>query len=581
MKIHRSLYPPIDVDLNDNVHNHLFNRPEQKLWPNYTAYIDYDTQERRSYYQFLERTHDAVTGMGTDVSLGGLGLGAEGPEMVGILSENCMDWPVLVNALLALTAPFSLLSFYSTKFELSHGMRLSKLTRLFVHPNALPLALEVARELDLSEERIYVLGGSVPGRRSLDDIIRLVRTKKLPRVGVRPAQRDTLAYLVFSSGTSGLPKGVKISHGNIIFSLYQCGSAVQEAGKLAPSAPLKTLEGIATGLGFMPMYHSFGLHTICFRTFLAPTTQVILAKWRVEACLDAIHRYRISHLSLIPSVVYQVLNHPNIEKCDLSAVVSTTCGAAHLPPSMNEKLAGYLPSGTSVSEGYGMSEITITAMANAAYGQWDGHVDPVPGSAGILWAGVEARLVREDGTDAAVGEVGELYMRGGNTSLGYWDNEKATQETFVDGWVRSGDLFRVDANGRFFFVERAKDTLKISGTQVSPAEIEDVLIAMPSKVITDIAVAGVHGHGRTSDETVPRAWITLSEKGKQLEATNPGAVIKQLDKWACANLSKFKWLRGGYEIVQEIPKSPTGKTLRRTLQEQYEKRRRNSSHSKL
>lgn len=78
---------------------------------------------------------------------------------------------------------------------------------------------------------------------------------------------------------------------------------------------------------------------------------------------------------------------------------------------------------------------------------------------------------------------------------------------------------------------------------------------MPSKVITDIAVAGVHGHGRTSDETVPRAWITLSEKGKQLEATNPGAVIKQLDKWACANLSKFKWLRGGYEIVQEVSAS--------------------------
>lgn len=210
----------------------------------------------------------------------------------------------------------------------------------------------------------------------------------------------------------------------------------------------------------------------------------------------------------------------------------------------------------------------------------------IPGCTGVLIPGMEARILRDDGSDADVNEVGELYLKGGNIAMGYWNNEKATREAFVDGWLRTGDKFRVDEEGYFLYVsfvsvatcntkhdldsfaDRAKvgsdffvgnillthrhwlcqDTLKVSGTQVSPVEIENVLLSHPGGIITDATVAGVSG-GRTSDEKVPRAWVVLSESGKKIGAA---AAIKELETWYQENLSKYKWLRGGIEVVRQV-----------------------------
>lgn len=174
--------------------------------------------------------------------------------------------------------------------------------------------------------------------------------------------------------------------------------------------------------------------------------------------------------------------------------------------------------------------------------------------------------MREDGTLAAVNEPGELHVRSGCVALGYRNNPKATNETFVDGWLRTGDRIRIDEDGVLFFEDRAKDTLKVSGLQVSPVEIEDTLLVHPDKLIIDASVAGVSG-GRTLDERIPRAWVVLSPEGHKLGAS---ATIEKLDAWVRESLSKYKWLRGGIEVVDMIPKSPTGKVLRRQLVEKYE-----------
>jgi acyl-CoA synthetase (AMP-forming)/AMP-acid ligase II len=161
---------------------------------------------------------------------------------------------------------------------------------------------------------------------------------------------------------------------------------------------------------------------------------------------------------------------------------------------------------------------------------------------------MEARIVREDGSEADFNEVGELWLKSPNVSPGYWDNETANRETFVDGWLKTGDRFSVNEEGHFFFADRAKDTLKVSGAQVSPVEIENVLLSHPDKLIIDVSVAGVSG-GRTSDEKVPRAWIVLSAAGKKKGAA---AVVKALEEWQQENLSKYKWTRGGIEVVKEV-----------------------------
>ncbi len=245
-----------------------------------------------------------------------------------------------------------------------------------------------------------------------------------------------------------------------------------------------------------------------------------------------------------------------------------------------------------------------------------GGLQPVKGSLGILMPGQEARIVREDGSDADVNEPGELWLRGilflyhfyasillkywnlgRNIALGYWQDEAATKEAFLpDGWLRTGDRMRADANGVFLYVpspssliyslsslcislsilsrhsfeDRVKDTLKVSGAQVAPAELENTLLEHPEQLIIDVAVAGVLPSYATSasEERVPRAWVVLSATGRVHE---PEEVVKKLEAWSRERLSKYKWLKGGIGIVDSIPKNPTGKVLRRVLRDEYEK----------
>jgi acyl-CoA synthetase (AMP-forming)/AMP-acid ligase II len=193
---------------------------------------------------------------------------------------------VLIHALLANTTPFSLLSAYSTRFELLHGFKLSKLTRLFVQPKYLHHALSVTKEVGLPLTNIYIIGGHVKGHQSLSGMIDRARKAKVLRVSARPAKRSTLGYLVFSSGTSGLPKAVMITHGNIIYSLHQSVVVGQVSAEVLPPP-----EGIPVVLAFLPIHHSYGLHAYCFRSLLAPTTYILMPNWNVNAALKAIPKY--------------------------------------------------------------------------------------------------------------------------------------------------------------------------------------------------------------------------------------------------------------------------------------------------
>ncbi|KXN90934.1 putative 4-coumarate--CoA ligase 1 [Leucoagaricus sp. SymC.cos] len=565
----KSPYPDPPAIPEVNSHYLFFKRPDQAEWPDYTLHIDAKTGRRRKYKEFIKRIEDLATALGAPVSQEGLGLKAEDGEIVGIVSENCMDYVTLIHSCLMITTPFVLISSYSTPFELKHALTLSKASRLFVDAKLLPNLLPVAKEVGISEEKIYLLLGQASGFKSLQDFVDDVNRKQTPFIGILPATNDTLAYLIFSSGTSGLPKAVMISHGNLNYSLAQfMVIATATMAVYTPPQP-KTPEGIPVTLAFLPLHHTYGLHAYSFRAFLAPQTSVILGSWDINVALEVIPKYKITDISLIPSVIHQLVTHPNIHKADLTTIQSMGSGAAYLPPELSAKLSALVSKDTTFGEGYGMSEATMGAIIQPFPGSLDGKMKRVVGSAGILFPGTEGRLLRDDGSEAGVNEAAELWLKSPNIALGYWNNEKADKETFIDGWLKTGDKFRVNDEGYFFFADRAKacDTLKVSGSQVSPVEIEDVLLANPKQLITDATVAGVSGHGRTLDEKVPRAWVVLSPKGKKVGSK---AAVKELENWHKKNLSKYKWLRGGIEIVDEIPKSPTGKTLRRVLQEQYE-----------
>ncbi|KAG1742243.1 uncharacterized protein EDB91DRAFT_1236930 [Suillus paluster] len=249
---------------------------------------------------------------------------------------------------------------------------------------------------------------------------------------------------------------------------------------------------------------------------------------KVYACYSTKYpryRYHVTTILLVPSLIHQLVHHPRFKTTDMSSVKSLASGAAYLPSQLADQLCTRFQDKDRVAEGasacYGMSEFTMTIAKNK------------PGSVGILVPGVEARIVRPDGSLAGPNEPGELLVRGGTAALGYRGNEKATRETFVDGVV---------------LTPSSQDTLKISGMQVSPVEIENTIPAQPDKLITDVSVAGISGGALGKKEVVAR-----------------------LDTWVQGQLSRYKWLRAGIKIVETIPKLPTGKVLRRVLVEEYER----------
>ncbi|KAI0647999.1 acetyl-CoA synthetase-like protein [Trametes meyenii] len=549
-------YPPLPPVQDQNVHDFIFSSAAVQAPEDKVLFIDPLAGKQWSKNEFQKRVYDCTTALLTPVAEGGLGFLPEG-EMVAIMSTNCLEYITLIHSLFRAAIPFALIPASSTAFELEHLFRTSEATRLFAHPSLLPQALTVTQTVGLPEDRIYVLEGREEGRKDLASAIDAIRKRQVPRVPSRPVTCDTLAYLVFSSGTSGLPKAVMISQRNVVVSLVQAATAAEFEGS---SAILETL--VPVSLGFLPIYHTYGLHYVAIRTVWQVIPTVVIPKWNTDVVLELIPRYRVSILSLTPPAILQLVNHKRIREVDLSSLVLTGSGAAHLPPKLAKTFRNMLQNAASVGEGYGMSEVTISATRTAPE-QFGG---PRVGSAGVLLPGMEAKIVREDGSLAGPNEPGELWLAGENVALGYWRNEKATKETFVDGWVHTGDRFRVDADQHFYFVERTKDILKVSGAQVSPTEIENALLAHPEKFILDVTVAGVSG-GRTSDEKVPRAWVVLSEDGKR---RGGDAVVQALHTWIQKNLSKYKWLRGGIEVLDEIPKNPTGKVLRRVLQDRYE-----------
>ncbi|OJA17551.1 hypothetical protein AZE42_11711 [Rhizopogon vesiculosus] len=458
-----------------------------------------------------------------------------------------------MHSLLVITVPFVPFSSYATPYEFNHANSLAQPTRIFASPSLLPLALTSG----LPADRIYLLEGESEGHTSYNQLVSSACKSGIQRVPVRHATKDTLAYMFFSSGTSGLPKVVMASHGNIACAIVIFMEYNKEISKVHAPPVGNTPEGVQIDFLVVPLYHSLGLHRVIFNP-VRPSTIVILPKWNIDVFLDNIPKYQITTFVLVPSLIHQIVHHPRFKTSDLSSVKVIGCTAAHLPPQLSEQLLVGFPNVERVLGGYGLSEFTMTVALRPLPGMLNGRAKDKPGSVGILFPGVEVRIVRPDGSLAGPNEAGELFVRGATVTLGYKANDKATRETFVDGWVRTGDRIRIDEDG---------DTLKVSGTQVSPAEIENTLLAHPDKLIIDVSVAGVSG-GRTSDERIPRAWVVLSSAGAALGEKE---VMARLNAWVQQRLSRYKWLRGGIEIVEAIPKSPTGKVLRRVLVEEYEK----------
>jgi len=356
--------------------------------------------------------------------------------------------------------------------------------------------------------------------------------------GLEPAGRraeraeNDDAVILYTSGTTGQPKGAELTHANLT------RNAELTADTLLKAGPDDVV------MGCLPLFHVFGLTCGLFATINNGACLTLLPRFDPAKALEIIGRDKVTIFEGVPTMYAAMLHQPGSADADVSSLRTCISGGAAMPVELMRSFEKTF--GCMILEGYGLSETSPVASFN--------HPDKVrkPGSIGTPILGVEMRVVDADGADVPVGEIGEIAIRGHNIMKGYWQRPEATAEAIPDGWFRSGDLAKVDEDGYFFIVDRKKDMIIRGGYNVYPREVEEVFYEHPA--VAEAAVIGI-----SHDE--------LGEEIGAAVALKPGeeATTGELREFVRERVAAYKYPRYVW-LVPGLPKGPTGKILRREVQ---------------
>jgi long-chain acyl-CoA synthetase len=339
------------------------------------------------------------------------------------------------------------------------------------------------------------------------------------------------AVILYTSGTTGTPKGAELTHDNLRRNAEaSCG--------LHDVGPQDVV------LGALPLFHSFGQTCTLNAGILSGATITLLPRFDAEKALEIFQRDAVTIFMGVPTMYGALLHASGREQADLSRLRLCVSGGASLPLEVMRAFEDAF--GATILEGYGLSETSPVASFNRS------AEARKPGSIGTPIEGVEMKVVGDDGTVLATGEVGEIVVRGHNVMRSYWNRPDATHEAIRDGWFHTGDMAKVDEDGYFFIVDRKKDMIIRGGYNVYPREVEEVLYEHPA--VREAAVVGVP-HGEWGEEV--GAAVALKE-GEQVSA-------EELRNYVKENVASYKYPREIW-FVDELPKGPTGKILKREIE---------------
>ncbi|MBV9327105.1 MAG: AMP-binding protein [Chloroflexi bacterium] len=489
--------------------------------PDKVALIDLDTGAQTTYAD-LTRMVDACAG-------GLVARGLRPRDIVAICAFNTSAYALVAHAVWRAGGTLVTVNPLFTVGEMQHELADAGARYLVAASEVLDHAQAAARQVGI--EAMFTLGHN-DGPDAFETLADARQSP--PTLSVNP--HEDRALILYSSGTTGLPKGVMLTHHNL-----------KAAALQLLSGDLARQEDVLVAVS--PFFHVVGLHGILNLGLVAGATTVIVRRFDLGRFLEAVQKYRISSAFLTPPVVNELVKNPLVSEYDLGSLRSILCAAAPLGPEAETAAAERL--GCTVRQGYGMTEATGPVSTNLV--KPDGSVRR--GSVGQLVPGTEAKI--EDLADArelGAGETGEILVRGPQVMRGYLNNPEATAVALeAGGWLHTGDVGYADAEGYLWIVDRVKEIIKYKAYQVAPAELEAVLGSHPS--VQDVAV--VPSPEPDSGE-VPKAFVVLKAGNE--------ASGDELMSYVAERVAPYKKVRM-VEFVDVIPKSPTGKILRRVLVE--------------
>ncbi len=451
--------------------------------------------------------------------------GVKPGDTVAVLSPNTIYYPVVFHGIAAAGALSSTINSLYTPDEIAFQLQDSGASVLITVAPFLDRAMAATDKQPVRE--IIVLDGA-EGYTSLRDLL----GSKAPSPDVQIDPATDLVTLPYSSGTTGLPKGVMLTHRNLVANCAQ----VDPLFDVGPGERL---------IAVLPFFHIYGLTVLMNVGLATGATVVTMPRFDLEQFLTVIQDQRITRAYVAPPIVLALAKHPLVDKFDLSSLKVIFSGAAPLDEDLATACGKRL--GCKMKQGYGMTELSPVSHSIPD------DMDLPPGCIGLAIPNTECRLVSvEGGQDAAPGEPGELWVRGPQVMKGYLNNDEATAATLDgDGWLHTGDVGTVDERGVYYIVDRLKELIKYKGYQVAPAELEAILLGHPK--IADAAVIGTLDR---DGEEIPKAFIVVAPDQEMTE--------QDVMDHVAGIVAPHKKVRA-VQFIDAIPKSASGKILRKDL----------------